>query len=320
MDIVLRDSPFLSAKPVPGAGAGEFVFKPKEINLPPMWPPISWQDFSPRTYPAIERHYFAYSSGCFFSWWETAVKIWVGVVLALVGCLVPGLHAAIPAAIAGASAAVAATAGAAAAGVVGDQIGKLVADRIKKEMSDFIKNGFSAAEKDLKDKALRKGRKIVGGNEMDRIRDSYWKTYQGPQGLDAAAAQWIKEPYLVLKAKLQANETILKQYQDDCKACDKSGQAKVNCRCTGVQTLVVQYLSILVGAYEATNTNTPDEYNAYIKRLVVKSLSDPAGMRQAIESFPKDKFVYIDSVKQYGQKEQAKKALIGAGLVGALIF
>lgn len=213
-----------------------------EKSPPPtlrLWPPMSWDDFKPKTYAAIENHYYNFSPGCKNTYLSWAAQGWVYVVGAVATVLTAGTAAPV------AAAAATAVAGASAAAA------ELVKQKIEEALENAIQDGVAAATASMEGT----GRKRLDyGAEVDRIRRTYTVNYQ----------TWANLSYLETYTKSQL-ESQLQMFQISLDAahakCRKSPCDTAGCRDSGILFLRVQYVELLLSVYEATNTSTPAEYN-----------------------------------------------------------
>ena len=216
----------------------------------PVWPPISWDSFKPKTYAAIENHYYNFSPGCRNTYLNWAIQGWVYVVGAVATVLTAGAAAPV------AAAAATAVAGASAAAA------ELVKQKIEEALKNAIEQGVSNATASMEGT----GRKRLDyGAEVDRIRRTYTVNYQ----------TWANLSYLETYTKSQL-ETKLQQFQTSLDAsyakCNKSPCDTAGCRDSGILFLRVQYVQLLLDTYEATNTTTPAEYNQVISAEFFKNI------------------------------------------------
>lgn len=262
------------------------IFKGDEPTLQ-LWPPMSWDDFKPKTYAAIENHYYNFSPGCKNTYLSWAAQGWVYVVGAVATVLTAGTAAPV------AAAAATAVAGASAAAA------ELVKQKIEEALENAIQDGVAAATASMEGT----GRKRLDyGAEVDRIRRTYTVNYQ----------TWANLSYLETYTKSQL-ESQLQMFQISLDAahakCKKSPCDTAGCRDSGILFLRVQYVELLLSVYEATNTSTPAEYNKKVSDEFYNNL--PAG----------DRVLVIEKEKELIKEDKAKKtAALSAFLILGALF
>lgn len=262
------------------------IFKGDEPTLQ-LWPPMSWDDFKPKTYAAIENHYYNFSPGCKNTYLSWAAQGWVYVVGAVATVLTAGTAAPV------AAAAATAVAGASAAAA------ELVKQKIEEALENAIQDGVAAATASMEGT----GRKRLDyGAEVDRIRRTYTVNYQ----------TWANLSYLETYTKSQL-ESQLQMFQISLDAahakCKKSPCDTAGCRDSGILFLRVQYVELLLSVYEATNTSTPAEYNKKVSDEFYSNL--PAG----------DRVLVIEKEKELIKEDKAKKtAALSAFLILGALF
>lgn len=245
-----------------------------------VWPPLTWDEFFPKTYKEIQEHYFSNTPGCAWAYTQWAIQavIWIGA--AVVSIVTVGIGT--PAAAAGAAAA---SSGAAAAS---EAIKEAIKANIKKSIEDRAKAELNNATK----KARKDG---VSGAEMDRIRDSYvvsnrlygaWRRSFATKSLAE-----LKLIMVGLEDKLQ------NLHLKACESCGKDGgmitykgkqySRSVACRDTGFHVLTMQYCQLLISTYEGSGTTNPAQYNAYVESRVQQIISSNGGMLEGSVSSTK---------------------------------
>ena len=248
-----------------------------------LWPPMSWNDFKPKTYKAIEDHYYNFSPGCKSTYLNWAIQGWVYVVGAVVTVLSAGTAA--PAAAAAATA----VAGASAAA------GELVKKKIEESLTNAIQNGLQNATANMEGKGRPR---IDFGSEVDEIRRTYINNYK----------TWANLSYLENYTKTQL-QSKLQQFQDSLdvahEKCKKSPCDRPGCRDSGILFLRVQYVELLLSVYDATNTTTPAEYN--------KKVSD-----EFYSNIPAQDLEGV--VKKINEEKAKKTAAVGAFLILGALF
>lgn len=275
------------------------TYTPQNAPTMQLWPPMSWDSYKPKTYADIENHYYNFSPGCASSWLNWAIEIYLYVVAAVVTFFTAGAGAPISAAIAGAAETVATFAD--------DLVGEAIADILKKKIEDSIKTGIQTSIADAKQAALGSGRpRLDYGDEVDRIRDTYINNYPTPAYNLTYLETYTKSQ---LENKLDNFKDALQKSIDKCNKseCDRPG-----CRDAGVLTLRVQYVEMLLAAYEGTNTSTPEQYNRKISAEFYNAL--PKGQQKEV----------VEKVKDYEikfRKDNDKKtAAIGGFLILGALF
>jgi len=252
-----------------------------------LWPPISWDDFKPKTYAAIENHYYNFSPGCRSTYLNWAIQGWVYVVGALVTVLSAGTAA--PAAAAAATA------------VAGASVA--AAELVKKQIEEYLKNAIQNGLQNATANMEGKGRpRIDFGSEVDEIRRTYINNYN----------TWANLSYLENYTKTQL-ESKLQQFQESLDGahakCKKSPCDRPGCRDSGILFLRVQYVELLLSVYDATNTTTPAEYNKKISDEFYSNI--PAQDLEAV----------VNNIKEENAKKTAAAAsflILGALFSGLL--
>lgn len=210
----------------------------------PVWPPIKWDDFKPKSQGDILNHYYAYSAGC------KTPTLFGGLALAAAGAATAGFGTA---ALAGAKAALLGIKAKAISGTSA-VIGAKSADIISKEVGKSAKKSADKAGNTTRQKARRA---TDNAAERQRIVDTYNREYARMQ--NGGFQQSIQQANLSeLKTKLSAAKNSLKVSEGKCKKlpCDTAG-----CRNMGVLAARVQYIQALIKAFEGSGTNSPAQYN-----------------------------------------------------------
>jgi len=262
----------------------------------PLWPPMSWDSFKPKTYADIENHYYNFSPGCSSSWLNWAVEVYLYVVAAVVTIFTAGAGAPVSAAIAGAADTVGDMVGDITGDVVTDILKQKIEETVKTGLQEGVQNGITSAQQ----AAMGSGRpRIDYGDEVDRIRDSYINNYSTPA---------FNLTYLETYTKSQLENKLINfkdALQVSIDKCNKNDCDRPGCRDAGILTLRVQYVELLLSVYEATNTTTPAEYNQVI----------------SAEFFANIPAQDLEGVVQKIKEEKAKKtAAVGAFLILGAIF
>ena len=216
----------------------------------PVWPPISWDKYKPTTYATIENHYYNFSPGCSNTFLGKVLEGMVYAAGAVATFFTAGLAAPIAASASAAVAGISATAG------------QLVKDSIESAAENAVKNGIDSATASMQGTGRKR---IDSGAEVDRIRRTYTVNYQTFANLS----------YLETYTKSQL-ESKLQEFQNafnvSIAKCNKNPCDTAGCRDSGILALRVQYVKLLLDAYNATNTTTPAEYNQVISAEFFKNI------------------------------------------------
>lgn len=282
------------------------TYTPQNAPTMQLWPPMSWDSFKPKTYADIENHYYTFSPGCASSWLNFAIEVYLYVVAAVVTIFTAGAGAPISAGIASA----AETVGNFVGQITGEAIAQILKDKIEQSVKTGIQDGLQNGIASAQQAAIGSGRpRLDYGSEVDRIRDSYINNYPTPAYnltyLETYTKSQLESKLVNFKDALQVS--IDKCNKDDC---DRPG-----CRTAGVLTLRVQFVEMLLAAYEGTNTSTPEQYNRKISAEFYNAL--PKGMQKEV----------VEKVKNYeikfrnDKEENAKKtAAVGSFLILGALF
>jgi len=234
----------------------------------PVYPPIVWNEFKPKTEGEILDHYYAYSAGC------KTPTLWGSIIIGTLGvtaaAFAPAIGAAVSKALAGAKAA----GGAAAVKTAAAK--KTFAAKAKSTISQGVKKAASIQAARATDTARQKTRRSLDriAGENVRIVENYFRQYDRMEQngfQNRISAMTLAE----LQTELIKQKRILDESFAKCKKlpCDTAG-----CRSMGVLTARVQYVEALIKAMQNAGVKTPAEYNEKFTNAVNDGKTTLAGI------------------------------------------